>query len=99
MREQPPADERAYRLQITPPEGGRFVFGVRSGGIALSPDGRMAAFVASVGGKNGLWVQPLDSTSARLLVAASDIFLPFWSPDNKSVGFFSEGKLQRVELA
>jgi Tol biopolymer transport system component len=96
---QPPADDRAYRLQIAPPEGGRFVFGVRNGGIALSPDGRTAAFVASVGGKNGLWVRPLDSITARLLVAASDISVPFWSPDSKSIGFFSGNKLQRVELA
>jgi Tol biopolymer transport system component/predicted Ser/Thr protein kinase len=94
-----PADERVFRLQINPPEGGRFVFGVRSGGIALSPDGRTAAFVASVGGKNGLWIRPLDSTTARLLVSASDVMAPFWSPDSKSVGFFAGGKLQRAELA
>jgi len=96
---QPYAGDRVYRVQIDPPEGGRFVFGVRIGGIALSPDGRTAAFVASVGGKSGLWVRPLDNTTAHLLVNASDIMLPFWSPDSKSIGFFSGGKLQRVELA
>jgi serine/threonine protein kinase len=96
---QPPQDQRVFRLQINPPDGGHFIHGVRSGGIALSPDGRTAAFVAWVGGKNGLWVQPLDSTSARLLVPAEDIMAPFWSPDSKSIGFFSSGKLQRVELA
>jgi Tol biopolymer transport system component len=92
-------DERIFRLQIDPPESGRFVFGIGNGGMALSPDGRTAAIVASGGGKTGLWVRPLDSTSARLLVAVADVKDPFWSPDGKSIGFFAGGKLQRVELA
>jgi Tol biopolymer transport system component len=95
----PPADEQVFCLPINPPEGTRFVFGIRKGGIALSPDGRPAAFVASGEGKNGLWVRPLDGTVARLLVAAGDIVFPFWSPDGKSIGFFAGGKLQRVDLA
>src|SRR6266851_4365795 len=38
---QPPAEDRAFRLQINPPEGGQFVVGGTNniGGIALSPDG------------------------------------------------------------
>jgi hypothetical protein len=93
------SDERVLRLQILPPEGGRFIFGFRNGGIALSPDGRTASFVASVGGKNGLWIRPLDGTTARLVVESPGIMFPFWSPDSKSIGFFAGGKLQRVELA
>src|SRR5437016_12589109 len=38
------ADERVYRLQINPPEGGRFIFGNATGGMALSPDGLTAAY-------------------------------------------------------
>jgi Tol biopolymer transport system component len=95
---QPPADDRAYRLQIDPPEGGRFVFGNASGGIALSPDGRTAAYVASSSGKTGLWVRPLDGTVARLIAGTEGASNPFWSPDNKSVAFFRGSKLQRVDL-
>jgi eukaryotic-like serine/threonine-protein kinase len=42
--------ERSERLQIEPPPGGRFVVGstVTVGGIAVSPDGRSLAFVATV---------------------------------------------------
>jgi Tol biopolymer transport system component len=96
----PPPNERAFRLQITPPEGGRFIFGgtVR-GGIALSPDGRIAAFVASANGGRGLWVRPLDDTRARLLVSSDGVACPSWSPDSKSIVFFREGQLQRVDLA
>jgi Tol biopolymer transport system component len=92
-------DKRVLRLQINPPDGGRFIFGVRNGGIALSPDGRTAAFVASGDGKSGLWVRPLDGASARLLATADGIMAPFWSPDSRSVGYFAAGKLQRVDLA
>src|SRR5579864_1374627 len=96
---QPTADDRAYRLQIDPPEGGQFVFGNNSGGIALSPDGRTAVYVASVNGKTALWVRPLDAPSAHPLAGTEGAYFPFWSPDTKSVGFFVAGKLQRVDLA
>jgi dipeptidyl aminopeptidase/acylaminoacyl peptidase len=96
---EPRADERVFRVSINPPEDSRFWFGFPLGGIALSPDGRTAAFVASSGGgKTGLWVRRLDATGARLLVAAV-VALPFWSPDGKSIGFFAGRKLQRVDLA
>jgi Tol biopolymer transport system component/predicted Ser/Thr protein kinase len=95
---QVPHNERVLRLAINPPNAGQFIFGFKIGGIALSPDGRTAAFVASSGGKNGLWVRPLDGTDSHMLVAAGDVSFPFWSPDSKSIGFFSGGKLQRVDL-
>jgi eukaryotic-like serine/threonine-protein kinase len=96
---QAPSDERAFRLQIDPPEGGQFVYGLNSGGITLSPDGRTAAYVASANGKTELWVRPLDAPSARPLAGTEGAYFPFWSPDGKSIGFFAAGKVQRVDLA
>jgi predicted Ser/Thr protein kinase len=95
---QPSAEERAFRLQITPPEGGQFVLGgpANIGGIALSPDGRTAAYVASALG--GLWVRPLDGTTARLIAGTEGAGSPFWSPDGKSLAFFTASKLERVDL-
>ena len=75
------------------------MYGIDSGGIALSPDGRTAAYVASATGKTALWVRPLDAPSARLLPGTEGAYYPFWSPDSKFIGFFVAGKLQRVELA
>ena len=69
------------------------------GGIALSPDGRTAAYVASGQGKTGLWVHPLDGTTARLIAGTEGAAYPFWSPDNKSVAFLARRNLQRVDLA
>jgi eukaryotic-like serine/threonine-protein kinase len=94
-----PADERVLRLQIDPPEGGQFVYGNSSGGIALSPDGRTATYVASVNGKTALWVRTLDAASARQLAGTEGAYYPFWSPDSKSIGFFAAGKVRRVDLA
>ena len=58
---QPVTDEPVLRLQIEPPPGGRFVLGgTNFEDLAISPDGRMAAYSASLNGKIGLWVRPLD---------------------------------------
>ncbi len=95
---QSPPDDRVISLQIDPPENGRFVFGVSAGGVALSPDGKTAAYVASSNGKTGLWIRPLDSTIARLLPGTEGASYPFWSPDNKSIAFFTSTKLERVDL-
>jgi serine/threonine protein kinase len=94
-----PAEERSLHLQIDPPEGGRFVFGQNIGGVALSPDGRTAAYLASSSGKIGLWVRPLDSATARLLPGTENASHPFWSPDSKSLAFFAASVLERVDLA
>jgi eukaryotic-like serine/threonine-protein kinase len=90
--------EGPLRLEISPPEGGQFVFGTNLGGIALSPDGKVAAFVATVSGKTALWVRPLDSRTARLLPGTEGAGFPFWSPDSKTIAFFAPGKLERVDL-
>ncbi len=96
---QPPAEQDVVRLQIDPPEGGQFAFGLNIGGVALSPDDRSAAFVATVNGKTGLLVRRLEGTAARLIPGTEDASYPFWSPDSLSVAFFTPGKLQRVDIA
>jgi eukaryotic-like serine/threonine-protein kinase len=96
-----PADERLLRFQIEPPEGSRFMMGINLGGIALSPDGKTAAFIATADGKGALWVQRLDSGTARFLPGTEGAADPFWSPDSRSIGFFgaSGTKLLRVDAA
>ncbi len=67
--------------------------------FAVSPDGRRVAYVASPGGASRLFVRPLDSTSAQSLPGTEGALNPFWSPDSRSLGFFADQKLKRIDLA
>jgi serine/threonine protein kinase/Tol biopolymer transport system component len=66
--------------------------------FALSPDGRQIVFVASGDGASRLWVRPLDKTTAQPLAGTERASFPFWSPDSRSVGFFADGELKRLDL-
>jgi len=83
---------------ILPPEKGAFSADVTS--QAISPDGRQIVFAAtSAGGRQKLWVRPIDSLEARPLSGTDEGTSPFWSPDSRSIGFFTNNKLKRVDLA
>jgi len=96
---QPGAEERVFRLQIDPPEGGRFVFAPGIGGIALSPDGRAAAYAVSGNLKSGLWIRSLDSPTPKPIAGTEGAAFPFWSADGKSLAFFTLNQLKRVDPA
>ena len=76
-----------------PPEGGEF-----GTSLALAPDGPRLVFVATANGKQMLWLRPLDSLQAQPISGTEDADFPFWSPDGKSVGFFANGKLKRIDF-
>jgi Tol biopolymer transport system component len=96
-----PGDPPTTWLEIGPPHQ-RFALHPAP---AISPDGRQVAFWApDETGKFGLWIRSLDSPAARVLpgTTATNDFNgtpPFWSPDGRSLGFFAEGKLKRIDLA
>ena len=89
------------RYQIVAPRNGQLALGTNpnAGGIALSPDATTVAMVATVDGITGLWLSPLDGSPPRLVEGINNPSYPFWSPDSKSVAFFSSGELRRVDLA
>jgi Tol biopolymer transport system component len=66
--------------------------------LAISPDGQTLIFAATFDGRSQLWLRPLNAVSARPLAGTDSGSLPFWSPDNRSVGFFAEGRLKRIEI-
>ncbi len=66
----------------------------------LSPDGRYMAFNATdTTGKAMLWVQPLNALTANPLPGTEGARRAIWSPDSRSVAFFAQGKLRRVDIA
>jgi Tol biopolymer transport system component len=66
--------------------------------LAISPDGQNIVFVAIVEGQSRLWLRSLASGSARPLTGTDNAESPFWSPDNRSIGFFADGKLKRIDI-
>ena len=66
--------------------------------LAISPDGQKIVFLATSEGKSQLWLRSLDSVSARPLAGTDGASFPFWSPDNRSIGFFADGKLKRIDV-
>ena len=60
--------------------------------LAVSPDGRHLVFVAAEPqGPSFLWLRPLGESEARRLPGTDAVDAPFWSPDSRTVAFFSQG--------
>jgi hypothetical protein len=65
------------------------------GELAVSPDGTRLAFTAAkAGGQPALWIRRLDGSSSQPVPGGESASFPFWSPDGRFVGFFTEGKLK-----
>src|SRR5882724_5050087 len=91
LRPSPPASEMHVEI-TTPPTAAPT-------SLAISPDGRTIAFVATFEDQSQLWLRSLESGSARPLPGTDGALSPFWSPDSRSLGFFAGGKLKRVDVA
>jgi eukaryotic-like serine/threonine-protein kinase len=69
------------------------------GQVAISTNGRNLVFVGpSSNGKSMLWLRPLETADPRLLTGTEGASFPFWSPDNRYVGFFAEGRLKKIDV-
>jgi eukaryotic-like serine/threonine-protein kinase len=88
------------RVDISAPEKTHFnLSGDNSGPAMVSPDGREIVFAAT--GANGaqLYLRALDDATARPLPGTEGGTFPFWSPDSRSVAFFTADKLKRVDIS
>jgi Tol biopolymer transport system component/tRNA A-37 threonylcarbamoyl transferase component Bud32 len=95
-----PLEPRLMTTSIEAPESTSFEFAFGLNPPALSPDGRRIVFGArGADGKTQLWVRTLDSMVAQPLAGTEgNPRFPFWSPDSRSIAFFADGKLKRVDV-
>ena len=92
LREAPPAEER-IEFPVWSNDGSAF-----SAGLAVSPDGRNVAFsTLSATGGRAMWVRSLASQVARVVPGGEGGTGPFWSPDNRTLGYFQGGKLRKID--
>jgi serine/threonine protein kinase/Tol biopolymer transport system component len=66
--------------------------------FAISPDATQVAFTADGPRGPQLWIRSLDVTAPRALQGTDGGEYPFWSPDGRSIGFFANNKLKRLEI-
>jgi eukaryotic-like serine/threonine-protein kinase len=68
--------------------------------LALSPDGSTVAFTAAIANQpQMIWLRGLAADSSHALPGTENGDQPFWSPDGKSIGFFTGDKLKRIDVA
>jgi len=100
-----PKEQRAHPIRFlisqtstkAPAETG--VISTSEGGV-ISPDGRhLVINVWDSSGVSELWLRSLDSLDARPLpgTGSAGSISCFWSPDSRFIGFFSDGKLKKIE--
>jgi eukaryotic-like serine/threonine-protein kinase len=92
-----PAPQRSITFSIQPPPGRFFTF-FENVEMAVSPDGTTVAFIASDAAGLRVWLRPLASEDATPLPGTEGAVSAFWSPDGKSLGFFADDKLKRIDL-
>ncbi len=98
---QQPVEIQKIRAHILPEPGSQLHFtGFDAGPMAVSPDGKMIVYTATNSeGRNVLWVRSLEEPHARQLRGTENAAYPFWSPDSRNIGFFSDEKIKYVAAA
>src|SRR5262249_5160474 len=95
-------DPPLIRATILPPDDTTFAFDFTNGvGLfAVSPDGRKLVLTARGSDKtHRLWLRSVDSQMAQPLPGTEGATYPFWSPDSRWIGFFSGGRLKKLDTA
>ena len=91
----------SIRASLDPPPNTLFrLTGDTAGPPVVSPDGKLIAFTTTAGSEGNLeiWLRPINSQEAHPIAGTFDATFPFWSPDSRSLGFFADGKLKKVDV-
>jgi serine/threonine protein kinase/Tol biopolymer transport system component len=68
----------------------------RSGGLAVSRDGRQIAFVGQTSKGRQIFVRAIDSQVARPVAGTEGGEYPVWSPDGRRLAFVQDLKLKQI---
>jgi hypothetical protein len=66
--------------------------------LAISPDGMKIAYVAISEGRPQLQLRAMDTGAEQALPGTDGALFPFWSPNSRSIGFFADGALKRIDI-
>ena len=87
------------RTTLTLPPDHELDTGGGAGPLAISPDGQRVAYVATAGGRTGLYVTSSAIRSRSQAIPGTEgAQYPFFAPDGESVAFFADRKLKRVSI-
>ncbi len=97
------SSDQVLKATILPPEDSAFYLsGWNPGPVAVSPDGTKLAFsVQDEDGTVRLYVRELSSNDARPLPGTESAAYPFWAPDSRWLGFFTDvdQTLKKIDTA
>jgi eukaryotic-like serine/threonine-protein kinase len=100
MKARDPA--RPFRTAVMPPDGVRLpLFDDAPGNAVPAPDGLKIVYRGVENGVSSLYLHNLITGDVRLLPESTEAQYPFWSPDSRWVGFFTQtnGALQKIDTA
>ena len=90
-----------FREQLPPPQAARMSVLLpeksRPLSLAVSPDGREIAVVLVKDGKQQIWLRALDALQPVPLAGTEGAADPFWSPDSRTIAFFADAKLKKID--
>jgi Tol biopolymer transport system component len=94
----PRRPEQATWLSVLPPPNGFDL----APDPAVSPDGRYIAFKAQdLSHRTQIWVKRLDAPTVAPVPGTEGTEYTsahFWSPDSRSLGYFAQGTLKRIDI-
>jgi hypothetical protein len=94
-----PTPSPVVRFPVPPPSGGAFWDNFENVPLAMAPDGTQLAFIAADASRvQRVWVRPMSVVDPRPVPGTERASAVIWSPDSRSIAFFAEGKVKRIDL-
>jgi Tol biopolymer transport system component len=105
---------RPVWFALPPPAGRAFLSTYETTTVAISSDGSRIAYAtspyASSAGRQGIaaqdsqegpgiWIRDLTALEEHPVPGTENASSLFWSPDGRSLGFFTPGKLKRIDVS